>query len=194
MVSIYKAEKLGKGDWTCETLEIDPVTRKPYPVTQVYPDFGHPVEYAERTFPAVLAATWTRAGDGLEVTMEVRTDPEDGPVAYAFSVVSRDGLHGIEDYRLPIPTMAERAAKGHGFSRGVPTIRKGKSLFGDEARMERLQVVTDAYLEAEERGIPKAAHIAEVLDESGMSVSRSRIYHLIQEAKDEGLLPRKESK
>lgn len=194
MVSIYKAEKIGPGDWTCETLEIHPVTRKPYPVTQVYPDFGHPVEYADRIFPEVLAATWTRAGDGLEVTMEVRTTADNGPVAYGFSVVSRDGLRGIKDYRLPIPTMAVRAAKGHGFARGVPTIRKGKPLRGDEARMKRLQIVTDAYLEAHELNTPKAAYIAKVLDGCFESVSRYRIYHLIQDAKDEGLLPRKESK
>ena len=190
MVRVLKAEKTSTGDWTCETVEIDPVTRKPYPPTQVYPDFGHPVEYADRTFPAVLAATWTRASDGLELTMEVRTTPEEGPVAFGFSVVSQKGLRGTDDYRLPIPTMALRAAKGHGFARVV--LSKGKPLMSEEDRMERLRVVTAAYIEAPER--QKATWIKKVLDDRAMSVSKSFIYHLIEHAKDEGLLPREESK
>ena len=194
MIQVLRAEKTGTGDWTAESVEIDPVTRKPYPPIQVYPDFHHPVTYADRIWPAALATTWTRAGDGLEVTLDIRTTPEDGPVAYGFSVVSQNGLSGIEDYRLPIPRMSKRAAKVFGFAGTIPTIRKGKPLIGDEARMERLEVVAEAYLEAEVLGVHKGKHIREVLDEHGMSVSLSRIYHLVSEAKDEELPPREESK
>ena len=192
MVRVLKAEKTSTGDWTSETFEVDPERGVAYPPALSPEDIRHPVTYAGRIFPNQVQTTWTR-GDDLQVVIEVRTTSEDGPVPLAFSVTSKDGLQGIEDYRPPVPTMAVRAAKGYGFLASI-TLHKGKPLIGDEARMERLEVVTDAYLEATELNKPKAAHIAKALDDRAMSVSKSRIYHLIQEAKDEGLLPRKKSK
>ncbi len=93
----------GTFEWTVETLETDKVGKPndPRGPVAVYPDFADPVECQGRSYPRHLRATWTRR-DGLEINMQVRTDPEDGPVILGFAVITKNGLR--EDYRrFPIP-------------------------------------------------------------------------------------------
>ena len=184
-------------EWTVETLETDKVGKPndPHGPVAVYPDFADPVEYQGRSYPRHLRTTWTRR-DGLEINMQVRTDPADGPVILGFAVITKNGLR--EDYRrLPIPSMANHAAKTHGFAGSVPNVRPAKPLMDEEDKMRRLRLVADAYKKGLNRGekvisqellehgkkLTIARYIKIVLDENLMSVSESRISHLISEAR-----------
>ncbi len=114
-----------------------------------------------------------------------------------FAVITKNGLR--EDYRrLPIPSMANYAAKTHGwFAGSVPNVRPAKPLMDEEDKIRRLRLVADAYKKGLNRGeqvisqellehgkkLTIAGYIKIVLDENLMSVSESRISHLISEAR-----------
>lgn len=185
---LREAERPPQGDWTLETVEFLPDQGKHGSPVAVYPDFFDPVEYGGRIYPRHLLATWTRH-DGLEVTMQIRTDPDIGPVALGVSVVSGAGLRTEADYRLPVPTMARHAAQVHGFAGTVPT-RLPRRPFDPDEQQQRLKTVATLYQEALSLGEPVTKWVHKGLwEHSEFAVSKSRASHLISEARQAGLLP-----
>ncbi len=181
-----------EGEWTVSSHEAgyESPTELGGIAIAVHPHYHHPVEYKRRIYPEHIEAEWTRRADGLQVVMEVRTTSEFGPVALTFSVTPPKGVQSLDDYRLPIPLMAKKAAKSHGLElTNVSPLRKQRHLVNSDAQRARLEQVADWYHQAKTQKVPVAKYVSRKLN---YAVSESRAYHLISEATKAGILIKKE--
>lgn len=191
-MEIYKAPEargIAAGEWTLQTYEVDIEREGFYQDVPIAGEPHHPVEFKGLVYPQHVQAQYTRISDGLEIVIEVRTTHEDGPIALAYSVTPPNGVRDDTDDRLPIRTMAQKAARSHGIGVEAEPVRHQYQTKDPNEKDERLHDIDRWWHEAKAQKLKPAPYIRRRMDrEYGHTRSISRINHLIGDAVRAGVL------
>ena len=155
---------------------------------------GKAVRHRDHLYPPRFGVVWARE-DGLEVTIDIRVDPVEGPIPMSATISGPEGIRA--DYRQPIPAMTRQAAaqvsllaKPDGSASPVPpgrSVPMGRRPGRPTAKQkaDRLRRVAKAYNAAVEAG-PGHSVAEAVMKVEPMT--RSTAFGLIYEVRKAGLI------
>jgi hypothetical protein len=172
--------KTGQKGWVLESPWLNPFTvLQREPGTTFVAHKGH-------VYPERFEATWRR-DDGLEVALQVRVDPAEGPIPLSVTIRHPDG---VSEHRQPIPSMVRQAAAQIAFVKNgpgsispapegaIPMARRVK-----RTNRDRLEQIAELYREAVESGEPVGEYVAR-----REFVTKKTAYGLIGRARKAGLI------